>query len=298
MVQYNSFNRWGWLDSSPDEIRDRMDVVLTDIRDQNAVREAMHEMDMVFHLAALVAIPYSYRAPSSYIDTNVTGTLNVVQAARDLGTARVIVTSTSEVYGTALRVPIDEAHPKQPQSPYSASKIGGDCIAEAYYRSFEVPVTIVRPFNTYGPRQSARAVIPTIISQLVSGAAEIRLGDTRPTRDLLFVRDTVAGFLAAAACDGLVGEEVNIASGTEISIGELAARLIAVINPGARIVEDEQRFRPEKSEVNRLLGSFKKLHRLTGWSPAVTLDAGLAETVDWFRQPGRLADYKPHLYAI
>ena len=298
MVQYNSFNRWGWLDSSPAECRDRMEVVPADIRDQNAVREAMRDVDLVFHLAALIAIPYSYRAPSSYIDTNVAGTLNVVQAARDLGTKRVIVTSTSEVYGTARYVPIDEAHPRQPQSPYSASKIGADCIAEAYHRSFDVPVTIVRPFNTYGPRQSARAVIPTIIAQLVSGAGEIRLGDTRPTRDLLYVKDTVTGFLAAAVCDALVGEEVNLAAGTEISIGDLAGKLIAMINPAARIVEDEQRFRPDKSEVHRLVGSCQKLQGMTGWAPTWSLDEGLAETVEWFRQPGQLDDYKPHLYAV
>jgi len=295
---YNSFNSWGWLDSFPKETLDRLDVFTGDIRDPNGVREAMRGIDVVFHLAALIAIPFSYHSPDSYVDTNIKGTLNILQAARDLGTERVLVTSTSEVYGTALYVPIDEKHPYQGQSPYSATKIGADRMAESFYRSFSLPVTIVRPFNTYGPRQSARAVIPTIITQLLSGAMEVKLGSLHPTRDFNFVMDTAAGFIALAQCDEAIGQEVNIATQQEISIGQLAQEMIDQINPKARIVSDDQRLRPEKSEVERLLGSNEKIRSLTEWAPRFSFSQGIAETVAWFRQPGNLARYKAEIYNI
>jgi NAD dependent epimerase/dehydratase len=297
-VYYNSFNSWGWLDTLPAEVLNQIEIFAGDIRDPNGVRTAMQGVDVVYHLAALIAIPFSYHSPDSYIDTNVKGTLNVVQAARDLGTSRVLITSTSEVYGTAQFVPITEEHPKQPQSPYSASKIGADALADSFYRSFNLPITIVRPFNTFGPRQSARAVIPTIITQLLSGAQEIKLGDTRPTRDLLFVKDTVQGFHAIANCDSLVGHEVNIATESEISVGELAEQLIRQINPNARIVAEEQRLRPEKSEVFRLFGSRQKLSSMTNWQPEYSLERGLEETIAWFKQAENLTRYKAHLYNV
>ena len=261
---YNSFNTWGWLDSLPKEKLDQIEIFCGDVRDPNGVREAMRGVDMVFHLAALIAIPFSYHSPDSYVDTNIKGTLNVLQAARELETERVLVTSTSEVYGTAQYVPIDEKHPFQGQSPYSATKIGADRLAESFYRSFKLPVSIVRPFNTYGPRQSARAVIPTIISQLLAGREEIKLGSLTPTRDFNYVRDTTAGFLAIAESEQTVGEEINIATQREISIGDLAKEIINQINPKARIVCEEERLRPEKSEVNRLLGSNEKIMRQIG----------------------------------
>ena len=295
-VYYNSFNSWGWLDTLPDDIKDQIDVFSGDIRDPNGVREAMRDCDTVFHLAALIAIPFSYHSPDSYVDTNIKGTLNVLQAANAHKTRRVLVTSTSEVYGTAQYVPIDEKHPYQGQSPYSATKIGADRLAESFYRSFGTPLTIVRPFNTYGPRQSARAVIPTIISQLLAGETEIKLGSLTPTRDFNFVKDTAAGFIALSECDAAIGEEVNIATGVEISIGQLAQELIAQINPAARIVCDEQRLRPEKSEVNRLLGNSDKMRRLTGWAPKYDLKAGLAETIAWMRD--NLGSYKTGIYNI
>jgi len=297
-VYYNSFNSWGWLDSLPKETLSRIDVFTGDIRDPNGVREAMRGIDVVFHLAALIAIPFSYHSPDSYVDTNIKGTLNVLQAARELGTQRVLVTSTSEVYGTALYVPIDEKHPYQGQSPYSATKIGADRMAESFYRSFSLPVTIVRPFNTYGPRQSARAVIPTIITQLLSGASEIKLGSLHPTRDFNFVKDTAAGFIALARCDEAVGQEVNIATQKEISIGQLAQEMIDQINPRARIVSDDQRLRPEKSEVERLLGSNEKIRSLTDWAPRFNLSLGIADTIAWFKQPTNLARYKSEIYNI
>ncbi|MFN4006527.1 MAG: NAD-dependent 4,6-dehydratase LegB [Chitinophagaceae bacterium] len=297
-VYYNSFNSWGWLDTLPKNKLQQIEIFAGDIRDPNGVRTALQGVEVVFHLAALIAIPFSYHSPDSYIDTNVKGTLNIVQAAKDLGTQRILVTSTSEVYGTAQFVPITEAHPRQPQSPYSASKIGADCIAESFYRSFNTPITIVRPFNTYGPRQSARAVIPTIITQLLSGITSIRLGDTTPTRDLLFVKDTVAGFAAIAACDELVGNDCNIATQSEITVGDLAKELIQQINPLASIVTDEQRMRPEKSEVFRLFGSREKLTRLTGWQPQYTLADGLKETIAWFKQEDNLKKYKADIYNI
>ncbi len=293
---YNSFNSWGWLDTLPKEIKDEIEVFTGDIRDPNGVRTAVKGCDTVYHLAALIAIPFSYHSPDSYVDTNIKGTLNVLQAVNDLDVRRLLVTSTSEVYGTAQYVPIDEKHPFQGQSPYSATKIGADRLAESFYRSFGTPVTIVRPFNTYGPRQSARAVIPTIITQLLNGASEIKLGSLTPTRDFNYCKDTARGFMALAACDRAIGEEVNIATGVEISIGQLAEELIAQINPNAKIVCDEQRLRPEKSEVNRLLGDNTKIKSLTDWAPQYDLRAGLAETIEWLK--GHLASYKSDIYNI
>ena len=297
-VCYNSFNSYGWLDKCSDDIKNKIDIFCGDIRDPNGVRVAMKGIDLVFHLAALIAIPFSYHSPDSYVDTNVKGTLNVLQAARDNNVGRVLVTSTSEVYGTAQFVPITESHPKQPQSPYSASKIGADAIAESFFRSFDLPITIVRPFNTYGPRQSARAVIPTIITQLLNGALEIKLGDTTPTRDLLFVNDTVRGFLKIADCDSLIGEEVNIATQSEISIGDLAQLLINKINPKAIIINESKRLRPEKSEVFRLYGSNEKLKSFTNWSQKFSLDEGLNETIDWFSNKENLIQYKSDIYNL
>jgi NAD dependent epimerase/dehydratase len=297
-VYYNSFGSWGWLDSLPAEQKRDLDVFAGDIRDPNGVREAMRGVDVVLHLAALIAIPFSYHSPDSYVDTNVKGTLNVLQAARDLGIERVVVTSTSEVYGTARYVPIDEEHPLQGQSPYSATKIGADKLAESFYRSFQLPVITARPFNTYGPRQSARAVIPTVITQLLSGADEIKLGATSPTRDLNYVADTSEGFVELVECDAAVGRTVNIANGKEISIGELAQTLIAIINPAARVVTDEQRLRPDKSEVERLLGDNALVRELTGWEPKVPLREGLERTVEWFRDPRNLGQYKADRYNV
>ncbi|MFR9061024.1 NAD-dependent 4,6-dehydratase LegB [Eubacterium callanderi] len=295
-VYYNSFNNWGWLDTLPKEKLDQIEIFTGDIRDPNGVRTAMKGVDMVFHLAALIAIPFSYHSPDSYVDTNIKGTLNVLQAARDLETSRVLVTSTSEVYGTAQYVPIDEHHPFQGQSPYSATKIGADRLAESFYCSFDMPISIVRPFNTYGPRQSARAVIPTIISQLLAGKEEIKLGSLTPTRDFNFVKDTANGFIEIAKSDQTVGEEINIATQHEISIGELAQEIIDQINPNARIVCEEQRLRPEKSEVNRLLGSNEKIMRLTNWKPHYTFKQGIEETIKWMRE--NLDAYKTDIYNV
>jgi NAD dependent epimerase/dehydratase len=295
---YNSFNSWGWLDTFSEEQLEKLEIFTGDIRDPNGVRTAMEGVDMVFHLAALIGIPFSYHSPDSYVDTNIKGTLNVLQAARDMDLERVLVTSTSEVYGTAQFVPITEEHPKQGQSPYSATKIGADHIAESFYRSFELPVTIVRPFNTYGPRQSARAVIPTIITQLLNGNDQIKLGDLRPTRDLVYVRDTAKGFLEVAKCVDLIGEEVNIATQNEISIGQLAEEIIRQINPDAEIVKDEQRMRPEKSEVYRLFGSNEKLQKFTGWQPEYSLKDGISETIAWFDKEQNLKNYKADIYNI
>ena len=267
-----------------------------DIRDPNGVRTAMEGQEIVYHLAALIAIPFSYHSPDSYVDTNIKGTLNVLNAARQVGTSRLLVTSTSEVYGTAQYVPIDEKHPFQGQSPYSATKIGADRLAESFYRSFDLPVTIVRPFNTYGPRQSGRAVIPTIITQLLNGQTEIKLGSLTPTRDFNYVKDTAAGFMALADCPAAVGQEVNIATGQEHSIGDLANELIRQINPEAKIVCDEQRLRPEKSEVNRLLGCADKLRAMTGWAPKYTFEQGLAETIEFLRT--HMDSYKPGVYSL
>lgn len=293
---YNSFNTWGWLDTLPQSVMEHVEVFTGDIRDPNGVREAMKGCGAVFHLAALIAIPFSYHSPDAYVDTNIKGTLNVLQAARDLGTGRVLVTSTSEVYGTAQYVPIDEKHPYQGQSPYSATKIGADRLAESFYRSFDLPVTIVRPFNTFGPRQSARAIIPTIITQLLAGKSEIKLGSLTPTRDFNYVKDTANGFYEIFRSDKAIGQEINIATQKEISMGDLANELIRQINPAARIICDAQRLRPEKSEVNRLLGCNEKLRRLTAWEPHYTFEQGLAETVDFFRR--NLDRYKVDIYNL
>lgn len=297
-VYYNSFNSNGWLDTLTNETKNKIEIFSGDIRDPNGVREAMNGIEIVFHLAALIAIPFSYHSPDSYIDTNVKGTLNILQAARDSNVKRILITSTSEVYGTAQFVPITELHPKQPQSPYSASKIGADAIADSFYRSFDLPITIVRPFNTYGPRQSARAVIPTIISQLLNGAQEIKLGDITPTRDLLFVKDTVNGFLKIAECEKLIGHEVNIATQSEISVGDLAQQLINIINPTAKIITDLVRLRPQKSEVFRLYGSNEKLKSFSGWEQEYTLELGLKETIDWFSKKENLQQYKSEIYNV
>lgn len=297
-VYYNSFNSWGWLDTFPKEKLDLIDIFAGDIRDPNGVRKAAQEIDIVFHLAALIAIPFSYHSPDSYVDTNIKGTLNVLQAARDAGCERILITSTSEVYGTAQYVPIDEKHPFQGQSPYSATKIGADRIAESFYRSFNTPVTIVRPFNTYGPRQSARAVIPTIITQLLSGIEEIKLGSLHPTRDFNYVKDTVAGFIAIAESENTIGEEINIASQQEISVGELAQMIIDEIKPSARIISDDIRLRPEKSEVERLLGSNEKIRKLTGWQPKYSFKQGLRETIEWFKDKENLKQYKWDRYNV
>ena len=294
-VYYNSFNTWGWLDHLPGDILEHIDIFQGDIRDPNGVEEALKDCDAVFHLAALIAIPFSYHSPDTYVDTNIKGTLNVLQAARKKN-IRTLVTSTSEVYGTAQYVPIDEKHPYQGQSPYSATKIAADRLAESFYRSFELPVTIVRPFNTYGPRQSARAVIPTIITQLLAGKTEIKLGSLTPTRDFNFVKDTADGFISIYESEKTIGQEINIATQKEISIGQLAEELIRQINPNAKIICDEQRLRPEKSEVNRLLGSNKKIKELTSWEPKYTFQEGLAETIEFLRH--NLDKYKTDIYNL
>lgn len=295
-VYYNSFNTWGWLDTFSKDKLKKIDIFIGDIRDSNAVRKALIGIDEVYHLAALIAIPFSYYSPDSYVDTNIKGTLNVLQAARDLGTKRVLITSTSEVYGTAKYVPIDEKHPFQGQSPYSATKIGADRISESFYKSFNSPVTIVRPFNTYGPRQSARAVIPTIIMQLLAGREKIKLGSLIPTRDFNYVKDIVQGFIEIGKSEKTIGEEINIATQKEISIGELTKELINLINPKAEIVCDKERIRPEKSEVNRLLGSNEKIKRLTNWMPKYSIKEGLTETIKWLEN--NLDKYKVDIYNI
>jgi NAD dependent epimerase/dehydratase len=297
-VYYNSFNSNGWLDSLSIDVKSKIDFFPGDIRDPNGVRKAMEGIDIVFHLAALIAIPFSYHSPDSYIDTNVKGTLNIIQAARDFKVKRILITSTSEVYGTAQFVPITESHPKQPQSPYSASKIGADALSDSFYRSFDLPITIVRPFNTFGPRQSARAVIPTIITQLLNGISEIKLGDTSPTRDLLFVKDTVDGFIKIAESDLLIGHEVNIATQSEISVGDLANLIINQINPNAKIISDDVRLRPAKSEVFRLFGSNEKIKSLTNWKQNYSLEEGLKETIEWFRNKENLLQYKADIYNV
>lgn len=294
--RYNSNNHWGWLENS--NYKNDMKIILGDIRDYDSVSKSMKECDWVFHLAALIGIPYSYESPLAYIRTNVEGTYNVLESAKAQDKERVLVTSTSEVYGTALYVPIDEKHPKQPQSPYSATKIGADSIADSFYRAFNLPVTIVRPFNTYGPRQSARAVIPTIITQLLSGEKEINLGATEPTRDLVYVKDTVRGFVKIAENTNTIGQEINIATEDEISIGDLALKLISLIHPEAKIIKDVGRMRPGKSEVMQLLGSAVKLKEFTGYSPETSLDEGLKETIEWFKDTSNLSTYKHNLYNV
>ena len=301
-VYYNSFNSWGWLDDAPEDVKRSIDVFAGDIRDPHGVRSAMQGCDVVMHLAALIAIPYSYHSPDTYVDTNVKGTLNVVQAARDLGVERVVHTSTSEVYGTARFVPITEEHPLQGQSPYSASKIGADQIALSFFLSFATPVTIIRPFNTYGPRQSARAVIPTIITQLAAGAREIKLGALTPTRDFNFVRDTVRGFVALAGCDAALGQTINVGSSHEISIGDTARLIGELMSCDVAITSDEQRLRPPGSEVERLLADNTRARTLASWVPEYAgtegLRKGLLETIDWFREPANLRRYKAGLYNI
>ena len=293
---YNSFNTWGWLENI-DRLND-IEIFAGDIRDPNGVRKALKSIDIVFHLAALIAIPFSYHSPDSYVDTNIKGTLNILQASRDLDLERVILTSTSEVYGTAQYVPICEKHPLQGQSPYSATKIGSDKLGEAFYRSFNMPIITVRPFNTYGPRQSARAVIPTIIAQLLDGADTIKLGSLTPTRDFNYVKDTVAGFIEIAKIDNLIGEVVNIATCKEISIGDIAEELIAQINPAAKIICEEERLRPEKSEVNQLLGDNSKIKKNTKWNMKFDLKSGLSETIKWFSDEKNRSMYKSNIYNI
>lgn len=297
-VYYNSFNNWGWLDTLSKEVLSKIEIFSGDIRDPYGVKEAMKGCDVVFHLAALIAIPYSYHSPDSYVDTNIKGTLNIVQAAKELNIEKILVTSTSEVYGTALYVPIDEKHPKQGQSPYSATKIGADHLADSFFRSFNLPVTIVRPFNTFGPRQSARAVIPTIITQLLTGKEEIKLGALHPTRDLLYVKDTVNGFVEIAKSDSLIGHEVNIATNSEITVGNLAQSLIDIINPNAKIVSDDIRLRPQKSEVERLFGSNEKILQHTNWEQHFSLENGLRETIEWFKDSNNLKLYKADIYNV
>ncbi|MDE6396166.1 MAG: NAD-dependent 4,6-dehydratase LegB [Muribaculaceae bacterium] len=296
LAQYNSFNSWGWLDTIPSN--PRLEVVTGDVRDPDFCRTISRGVGTVFHLAALIAIPYSYLAPDSYVDTNVKGTLNMVQAARDMDVERIIVTSTSEVYGTARYVPIDEAHPRQPQSPYSATKIGADAIALSFHNAFDTPVVVARPFNTYGPRQSARAIIPTIITQIANGTREIKVGDLTPTRDFNYVGDTVRGFLALAEADGadVIGREINIATGKEVSMADTLKTIAMLMNADVRWVTDPERLRPGKSEVFRLLGDNTLITTLTPWRPRWTLEEGLRATIDWFTRPENLSRYKADIY--
>ncbi len=301
-VMYNSFNSWGWLDALPPEMLDKLEVIAGDIRDPHLVEQAMRDCLAVIHLAALVAIPYSYHSPNSYIDTNVKGTLNILQAARKLRVAKVVHTSTSEVYGTARFVPISEDHPLQPQSPYSASKIGADQMALAFNHSFDLPVAIIRPFNTYGPRQSARAVIPTIITQIASGQRLVKLGAVSPTRDFNYVMDTVKGFIAVAASDAAVGEVINIGSNHEISIGDLALSIARLMSVSVEIHSEAERLRPPNSEVERLRADHSRARRLLGWEPQYAGEEGLARglqaTIDWYTKKANLSHYKAGVYNI
>lgn len=301
-VLYNSFNSWGWLDRCASDVKGQFEVFAGDVRDPNGVRTAMKDCDAVMHLAALIAIPYSYHSPDTYVDTNIKGTLNIVQAARDLGVSKVVQTSTSEVYGTACFVPITEDHPLQGQSPYSASKIGADQIAMSFYSSFGTPVTLLRPFNTYGPRQSARAVIPTIITQIAHGQRQIKLGAVSPTRDFSYVADTVAGFVAALESDRAIGEVINLGSNFEISIGDTAHAIAESMGTTIEIMTDEQRLRPEKSEVERLWASNVKARQLLGWQPQYGgrdgFLRGMIETIAWFREPANLSAYKANIYNL
>lgn len=293
LCQYNSFNDWGWLEGV---IHPDLEIVTGDVRDPDFCRHITRGCSTVYHLAALIAIPYSYVAPDSYVDTNIKGTLNMCQAARDCGVKRIVVTSTSEVYGTAQYVPIDEKHPRQPQSPYSATKIGADAIAKSFYNAFELPVVIARPFNTYGPRQSARAIIPTIITQIANGAKEIKVGDLTPTRDFNYVADTAAGFIALGTTDGLEGMEINIATGREVTMAETLDLIKSIMNSDVRYVTDPERLRPAGSEVFRLCGDNTLITRLTSWRPQYTLEEGLRLTVDWFTRPENLRRYKSDIY--
>jgi len=296
LSQYNSFNNWGWLEVI--NCKDKINILTGDIRDPHYCRNIMKDVDIVFHLAALIAIPYSYVAPNSYVDTNISGTLNICQAAKENGNIRVIHTSTSEVYGTAQYVPIDEKHPLQPQSPYSASKIAADMIAMSFYNAFNLPVTVARPFNTYGPRQSARAVIPTIITQIANGVKEIKLGDTSPTRDFNYVEDICRGFLAIAENNQTIGETINIGSNSEISIGSALELIKELMKSDIRLVTDKERLRPEKSEVFRLCCDNTKIEKLTGFKPKIDIKEGLQRTIDWFTQPNHLKHYKAEIYNV
>ena len=301
-VLYNSFNSWGWLDHSEPSIKKNLDIFAGDVRDPYGVKQAMRGFDVVLHLAALIAIPYSYHSPGAYVETNVMGSLHIVQAARELGVEKVVHTSTSEVYGTALYVPIDENHPLQGQSPYSATKIGADQIVLSFYRSFGTPLTVIRPFNTYGPRQSARAIIPTVITQILTGKKVIRLGALTPTRDFNYIDDTVRGFIAIAESDAAVGQVVNIGSGFEVSIGDTARMIVEELSADVEIVTDEQRLRPQKSEVERLLADNSRAKKLIGWTPEYGgLDGfrrGIRKTIDWFSNPANIVGYKSDRYNI
>lgn len=294
LAQYNSFNNWGWLEEIAP--REGLEVVCGDVRDPDFCRELCRGMDTVYHLAALIAIPYSYQAPDSYVDTNIKGTLNMLQGARDAAVRRIVVTSTSEVYGTAREVPIPETHPRQPQSPYSATKIAADAMAKSFYNAFDLPVVIARPFNTYGPRQSARAFIPTVITQIAAGKRRIMLGDLRPTRDFNYVADTARGFIALAETPGIEGREINIATGTEISMGETASTIAREMGVEIEIVTDPQRLRPAKSEVERLCGDNRLISELTDWRPEVSFDEGIRRTIGWFTTGDRLKGYKTDIY--
>jgi len=296
LSQYNSFNNWGWLEDVP--CKDKIEIFTGDIRDPHYCKYITKDIDIIFHLAALIAIPYSYVAPDSYVDTNIKGTLNICQAAKENGNIRVIHTSTSEVYGTAQYVPIDENHPTQPQSPYSATKIAADAMAMSFYNAFDLPVTIARPFNTYGPRQSARAVIPTIVTQISNGVKEIKLGDVTPTRDFNYVDDTCRGFIALAECDESIGETVNIGSNFEISIGDTLNLIKELMNSDVEFVVDENRIRPSKSEVFRLWCDNSKIKELTGFKPQVNIKEGLQKTIDWITQPDNLKKYKSEIYNV
>lgn len=297
-VLYNSFSSWGWIDSFPQDILDNLEIFTGDIRDPHGVRIAMTGCDIVIHLAALIAIPYSYHSPDTYVDTNIKGTLNLIQAAKDLGVERFIHTSTSEVYGTAQYVPIDEKHPLQPQSPYSATKIAADAIAMSFHNTFDLPLTIARPFNTYGPRQSARAVIPTIITQIANGLKQIKLGDISPTRDFNYVEDTCRGFIALAESDNTVGKTINIGSNFEISIGDTLNIIKELMGSNIEVITERQRLRPDKSEVFRLWCDNNKIETLTGFKPEVTIRDGLKRTIDWFTEADNLKMYKADLYNV
>lgn len=297
-VFYNSFNSWGWLDTLSKEVVSQVEVVAGDIRDSYGVRSAIKGVDAVFHLASLIAIPFSYHSPDAYVDTNVKGALNVLQAARELKTPRVVIVSTSEVYGTARYAPIDERHPFQTQSPYAATKLGADRLAESFYCSFGAPVVVARPFNTYGPRQSARAVIPTIVTQVLAGVQEIKLGSLTPTRDFNYVEDTCRGLIALGRCDGAVGQEVNIGSGIEISIGDLATKILEYMGSRVTIAHDKVRTRPERSEVERLVCDNRLMGTLTGWKPRIALEEGLRRTIEWFKNEENLKRYRHDIYNL
>ncbi|MBT5400054.1 SDR family NAD(P)-dependent oxidoreductase [bacterium] len=296
LSQYNSFNNWGWLENV--DCQDQIDIVTGDIRDAHYCKQITKDVDIIFHLAALIAIPYSYVSPDSYVDTNIRGTLNICQAAKENGNIRVIHTSTSEVYGTAQYVPIDESHPVQPQSPYSATKIAADAMAMSFYNSFGLPVTIARPFNTYGPRQSARAVIPTIITQIANGVKKIKLGDLTPTRDFNYVDDTCRGFIDLAECDESIGQTVNIGSNFEISIGDTLNLIKELMNSDVEFIVDNERIRPGKSEVFRLWCDNSKIEELTGFKPKINIREGLQRTIDWITQPENLKNYKSEIYNV